>query len=174
MQVIELPIESIKPYFKNAKDHSEKQIKKIAASIKEFGFNQPIVIDKDKTIIVGHGRYIAALSLGLPEVPVIMVNLDDQRAKSYRLADNKLNEHPTQKPVRLAERALKRSSEKGDIVIDAFGGSGSTMIACDQLERRARLIELDPKYADAIVGRWCKYKEDPKVIKNGKEIQWQV
>lgn len=82
--------------------------------------------------------------------------------------------HPTQKPVQLAERALKRSSEIGDIVLDSFGGSGSTLIACEQLKRKARLIELDPKYVDAIVSRWIKYKEDPKVIKNGKEIDWII
>ena len=82
--------------------------------------------------------------------------------------------HPTQKPVRLAERALKRSSEKGDVVIDAFAGSGSTMIACDQLERKARLIELDPKYVDAIVTRWCQYKEDTRVMKNGEIIEWKA
>lgn len=80
--------------------------------------------------------------------------------------------HPTQKPVQLAERAIKRSSEKGDIVLDAFGGSGSTLISCEQLQRKARIIELDPKYTDTIVSRWCKYKEDTAVIKNGKEIQW--
>jgi DNA modification methylase len=69
---------------------------------------------------------------------------------------------------------LKRSSEKGDIVLDAFGGSGSTLIACDQLERRARLIELDPKYVDVIVTRWCQYKDDDIVVKNGEAIQWVI
>jgi len=82
--------------------------------------------------------------------------------------------HPTQNPVRLAERALKRSTEKGDIVLDAFGGSGSTLMACEQLGRKARLIELDPKYVDAIVSRYVKYKEDPGVVKNGEAIQWIV
>ena len=80
--------------------------------------------------------------------------------------------HPTQKPVQLSERGIKRSSEVGDIVLDAFGGSGSTLIGCDQLGRRARLIELDPKYVDAIVGRYCKFKEDTTIIKNGQETQW--
>lgn len=80
--------------------------------------------------------------------------------------------HPTQKPVQLAERAIKRASAKGDLVLDAFGGSGSTMIACDQLERQARLIELDPKFVDAIVGRWVQYSENTRVIKNGEEIIW--
>lgn len=80
--------------------------------------------------------------------------------------------HPTQKPVQLAERALKRTSAVGDIVLDAFGGSGSILIACEQLNRKARLIELDPKYVDAIVSRYCKYKEDMTITKNGKQIQW--
>jgi len=415
MKIIELSIEDIKPYPKNAKQHKDSQIKKIANSIKEFGFNQPIVIDKEKIIVVGHGRYFAAQSLSMETVPTITVDLDEERAKSYRLADNKLNEsewemdivieelkglslemidltgfnsnliletkedkpdlsavgkprsklgdlyelgphklicgdstdvktyekllgderarliftdpsysvnyvsiagntyasekfggtggrifnddktpeealdfykkvlkqlydfstidaniywwyasrltdinmdafrenkwhcsqtiiwlknsmvfslgqkfhriyepclmgwkqgqtsyqdftfstftelwttgdqktfaehldvwyqkrdntmqyiHPTQKPVQLAERALKRSSEKNDIVLDAFGGSGSTLIACDQLERKCRMIELDPKYVDCIVSRYCKYKEDMTIVKNGKQIQW--
>lgn len=80
--------------------------------------------------------------------------------------------HPTQKPVQLAERAIKRSSEKGDTVLDAFGGSGSTLMACEQLQRSARVIELDPQYVDAIISRWCKYTEITHVIKNGKEILW--
>jgi len=424
-----LSLSEIIPYFKNAKEHPQKQIKKVAASIQEFGFNQPIVIDKQKVIIVGHGRYLAAQFLGLPNVPTLTIDLNEERAKSYRLADNKLNEsdwtmeivieelkslslqmldltgfdanliletkeddpdlsaigaprsvlgdiyqlgehklicgdsvdpntykallgdekarlvftdppysidyqstagmpdkftgkrktqysyasdkfgggggrmfnddktpeealefykkvseqlhafstddatlywwyasrltdinmqalreqgwhfsqivlwlknslifspgqlfhriyepcmvlwkqgkshyqnltfssftelwttgglktfaenldvwyqkrdntnsyiHPTQKPVQLAERALKRSSEIGDIVLDAFGGSGSTLITCEQLGRKARLIELDPKYVDAIVGRWVKYSENQSVIKNGEEIQWNA
>lgn len=82
----------IKPYPKNAKKHPEKQVRQIANSIKEFGFNQPIVIDKAGVIIVGHGRYEAAKLLGLTEVPTIQVDLTEERAKAYRLADNKLNE----------------------------------------------------------------------------------
>ena len=63
-------------------------------------------------------------------------------------------QHPTQKPVALAEKALKNSSKSGDIVIDLFGGSGSTLIACEKIGRHARLMELDPKYCDVIVKRW--------------------
>ena len=62
--------------------------------------------------------------------------------------------HPTQKPVELIEIALENSSKAGDIVIDCFGGSGSTLIACEKQARGARLMELDEKYADAIVLRW--------------------
>jgi DNA modification methylase len=416
MKIEERKIDEIIPYHKNAKKHKDSQVKKIANSIAEFGFNQPIVVDSNNVIIVGHGRYLAAKKLGMPTVPVMELDLPEDQVKSYRLADNKLNEsdwdmdlvieelkgmslkmidlsgfnsnliletkeddpdlstvsaprsqlgdlyqlgehkllcgdstnlvdykkllgdekarlvftdppysvnyisqtgksydsqkyggtggkifnddktpeealifykeilkqihdfttedmtlywwfanslfptnlqsweetgfhysqtvfwlkehfvfsmgqiyhriyepcmvgwksgkqcykdgtfsnfsefwslgdkkfpdyldmwyakrdatskyiHPTQKPVQLSERALKRSSEKGDIVLDCFGGSGSTLIGCDQMERKARLIELDPKYVDAIVGRWCQYKQDSTVIKNGEEIQWIV
>ena len=62
--------------------------------------------------------------------------------------------HPTQKPLALVERALRNSSRKGDAVLDVFGGSGSTLIAAERLGRRARLVELDPRWCDAIVGRW--------------------
>ena len=92
MEIKEVDIKSIKPYEKNAKDHPESQISKIAKSIEEFGFNQPIVIDKEGVIIVGHGRYYAAKKLGLDKVPVLGVNLTEEQAKAYRLADNKLNE----------------------------------------------------------------------------------
>jgi DNA modification methylase len=63
-------------------------------------------------------------------------------------------QHPTQKPIVLAEKALGNSSKSGDMVIDLFGGSGSTLIACEKTNRHARLMELDPKYCDVIVKRW--------------------
>ena len=58
------------------------------------------------------------------------------------------------KPVELVERAVRNSSKTRDLVLDPFGGSGSTLIACEKSGRRARLIELDPKYVDVIVRRW--------------------
>ena len=65
--------------------------------------------------------------------------------------------HPTQKPVELVERALSNSSKAGDVVIDCFGGSGSTLIACEKTNRHSRLMELDPKYCDVIVKRWQEF-----------------
>jgi len=65
--------------------------------------------------------------------------------------------HPTMKPVELVERAIRNSSRPGDIVLDSFGGSGTTMIASEKSDRMARLIELDPKYVDVIVRRWQGY-----------------
>ncbi len=65
--------------------------------------------------------------------------------------------HPTMKPVELVERAVRNSSKTRDLVLDPFGGSGSTLIACEKSGRRARLIELDPKYVDVIVRRWQEF-----------------
>jgi len=61
------------------------------------------------------------------------------------------------KPVELIERALRNSSKAGDCVLDLFGGSGSTLIACERRERNARLMEIDPRYVDVIVRRWQEY-----------------
>ena len=65
--------------------------------------------------------------------------------------------HPTMKPVELVERAVRNSSKTRDLVLDPFGGSGTTIIACEKSGRRARLIELDPKYVDVIVKRWQEF-----------------
>lgn len=65
--------------------------------------------------------------------------------------------HPTMKPVELVERAIRNSSKTRDIVLDLFGGSGSTLIACEKTGRRARVMELDPKYVDVIIRRWQEY-----------------
>ena len=101
MEVRERPISEIKPYFKNAKEHKEKQIKQVAASIKEFGFNQPLVVDKEGVLIVGHGRYLAAQSLGLQSVPVLEVDLDPEHASAYLL-----DRLPLGQQERLAKRRL--------------------------------------------------------------------
>lgn len=92
MKILEREISEIIPYSKNAKKHDKKQVEKIANSIKEFGFNQPVVVDKDNVVIVGHGRLEAAHYLKMTKVPVLQVDLPSDKAKAYRLADNKLNE----------------------------------------------------------------------------------
>lgn len=68
-------------------------------------------------------------------------------------------EHPTMKPVELLERALMNSTRRGDLVIDFFGGSGSTLIACERLGRKCRLIEISPTYCDVILKRWVNYSK---------------
>lgn len=88
-------ISEIKPYKKNAKKHDETQIKNVMQSIKEFGVVQPIVVDKNNTIIIGHCRYEAMKRLGYDELQedwVKVVDLSEEEAEKLRLLDNKLNE----------------------------------------------------------------------------------
>ena len=73
----------------------------------------------------------------------------------WRIARTKKNElHPTMKPVELVEKAVHDGSMRNQIVLDLFGGSGTTLIACEKLNRKARLMELDEKYVDVIINRW--------------------
>lgn len=66
-------------------------------------------------------------------------------------------EHPTMKPIKLFGRQINNSSRKGENVLDSFGGSGTTLIACEQLGRKAYIMELDPHYCDVIIARWEKF-----------------
>jgi site-specific DNA-methyltransferase (adenine-specific) len=71
--------------------------------------------------------------------------------------EQKCDLHPTMKPVALIENALLNSTEAGNIVLDLFGGSGSTLIACEKLNRKCRMMEIDPCYCDVIIERWEKF-----------------
>ena len=81
--------------------------------------------------------------------------------------------HPTMKPVELVERAIQNSSKSRDIVLDLFGGSGTTLIACEKTNRQARLVELDPKFVDVIVKRWEEYTGKKAVLSN-RELEAQA
>lgn len=92
MKVQSMSITDIKPYPKNPRDN-DAGVEAVANSIKEFGWQQPIVVDKDNVIIVGHTRYKAAKKLGMKQVPVVVADeLTDEQVKAYRLADNKTGE----------------------------------------------------------------------------------
>lgn len=87
MKIEQIKTSELVPYANNAKLHSDEQVKKIAASIKEFKFNNPVLIDKDNGIIAGHGRVLAAELLKLKEVPCRPIRR--QRFNAYRLRENR-------------------------------------------------------------------------------------
>jgi ParB/RepB/Spo0J family partition protein len=94
MKIIQMDIEDIKPYKYNPRVNNSKAIDKVAESIKEFGFRQPLVIDKDNNIIVGHTRLKAAKKLKVKSLPVVIADdMTEQQIKAYRIADNKTNEY---------------------------------------------------------------------------------
>ena len=89
-----VPVSALKPYDRNARTHSPKQIRQLAASIEEFGFTNPILIDSNRRIVAGHGRVDAAKLLGLDTVPVICLDdLTEAQIRAYVIADNKLAEN---------------------------------------------------------------------------------
>lgn len=92
MQVHEIEIDQIIPYDQNPRDNSSA-VEKVADSIREFGWQQPIVIDEDKVILAGHTRHLAAMSMGSKTVPVFVANgLTEAQKKAYRIVDNKTSE----------------------------------------------------------------------------------
>lgn len=92
-QLTMVPIDDLIPYANNAKKHGVKQINQIRASLREFGFVTPVLIDFDNNIIAGHGRVEAARAEGMSEVPCVLVtNLTEAQRKAYILADNRLSE----------------------------------------------------------------------------------
>jgi len=134
-----IEINLIKPYEKNAKKHTKKQIQQVADSIKEFGFNQPIVIDKDNVLIVGHGRLEASKLLGLKEVPVLQVDLTEEQTKAYRLADNKLNESDWEMDLVIEE--LKELSEP---MLDLTGFDKDLIIEPDDKDDEVPDVPEEP------------------------------
>ena len=95
MQIIQKKLADIVPYANNTKKHDETQIKNVAESIKKYGWVQPIVIDDDGTIVIGHCRALAAERLGMEEVPCVVVSyLTEDEINALRIVDNKTNESP--------------------------------------------------------------------------------
>ena len=93
MEIWNVPVANLIPYERNAKQHPPEQVHRIAESLKQFGWQQPIVIDKDNVVIIGHGRLLAAKEIGLNFVPCVKADqLTTEQVNALRLADNKLNE----------------------------------------------------------------------------------
>ena len=128
------------------------------------------VIASDRVLWRGHpiaavaavDAYVAAAALELIDVEyeVLPAMMDIEAAS----APDALLIHPTMKPIELIERALVNSSKKGDIVLDLFGGSGSTLIAAERMDRKARLLELDPRYCDVICQRFMNFSGKPATL----------
>lgn len=119
MNVTYKPIRELKPYKKNAKKHPLKQIEQLAESIKEFGFTQPVLIDKDGYVVAGHGRILGAKKLNMKEVPTVCLSdLTPEQIKAYRLADNKLNE--SEWDIAMLDEELEELMDS-DIDMELFG-----------------------------------------------------
>ena len=93
MDILNISVDLLVPYEKNTKKHDKTQINNVAESIKQYGFVQPIVIDKDNVVVIGHCRLLAAKQLKMKEVPCVCVeDLTEEQVKALRIVDNKSNE----------------------------------------------------------------------------------
>jgi len=142
-QISHLAIGELIPAPQNARIHTRAQVRAIARSIEAFGFNAPILIDRNRQIVAGHGRFEAAKLLGLSQVPVVFLDhLTEVQAKAYRLADNKLTDRSSFNDAMVAAQ-LKELSE---LVLDF--DLTDTGFEIPEIDVRIQSLD-DPDEADA-------------------------
>ena len=165
MNVTYRNIRDLKPYKKNAKKHPKEQIEQIANSIKEFGFTQPVLIDKHNCVVAGHGRILGAKKAGLKEVPTVMLDeLTEEQIKAYRLADNKLNESDWE--YKLVDEEIQELLEQ-DIDMSLFGFD--TDLSDEELElEMEKEVKFRTKEKHLVIVP-CKSEKETKQVQ--KEIE---
>ena len=153
MNIIYKKVDELIPYARNNKIHSESQIKKIAASIQEFGFKQPVVIDDKNSIIVGHARCEGAKLAGLDEVPCIVADdLSKAQIKAYRITDNKLSDLAEWDNEMIGLELQELGELDFDISLTGFDESELNDLMNDvdfeagTEEEQGKLDKLDPKW----------------------------
>lgn len=147
-------VDDLIPYARNARTHSDEQVDKIAASIKEFGFLNPVIVDGGNGIIAGHGRIMAAKKLGLDEVPTVeAAHLTDAQKRAYILADNRLALDAGWDNELLRVEFADLTDEGFDLALTGFTDDEIEALEPDEPDfepgnedDQGKLDELDPKY----------------------------
>lgn len=140
MKIIQKNVNELIPYEKNAKKHDETQIKNVAESIKQYGFVQPVVVDKDNVIVIGHCRVLAAKQLNMKTVPCVCVDeLTEEQVKALRLVDNKTNESPWDFDL------LSEELEELDMDLSEFGFTKIEHIDMDAFFENTEPTAKEPK-----------------------------
>lgn len=135
----------LKPYGKNARTHSEAQIKQIIASIEEYGFTNPILIDENDIIIAGHGRVIASKKMGLEEVPTITLRgLTDTQKRAYVIADNKMALNAGWDEKMLLEELKDILDDGFDLKLTGFDGDELEQLLKEDMELEAKEDDFEP------------------------------
>lgn len=121
IQVVYINVDDLIPYINNSRTHSEAQVAQIAASIQEFGWTNPILIDGDKGIVAGHGRFLAARKLGREKAPCIeLSHLSPAQKRAYVIADNKLALNAGWDAELLKNELLSLNEESFDLSLTGF------------------------------------------------------
>lgn len=128
-QIEHLPTDTLVPYARNSRTHSPEQVAQIAASIREFGFTNPVLIDANNTLIAGHGRVMGAKSIGLTTVPAIrLAHLTDAQRRAYVIADNKLAENAGWDMATLAREVEDLTADGFELDLLGFGADELTAL----------------------------------------------
>ena len=147
LNIVYRQIKDLKPYKKNAKKHNKEQVEWIANSIKEFGFTQPVIVDKNNEVVAGHGRILGAKKAGLKSVPTVCLeDLTEEQIKAYRLVDNKLNE--SEWDYNLLDEELENLTE--DIDMNLFGFDLTEEIEQEETKKKVE-FEIKEKYEVHII-----------------------
>ena len=142
------------PYDKNAREHSPEQVAQIAASIVEFGFLNPILVDSNDGIVAGHGRLSAAKELALDVVPVVVLDhLTENQKKAYILVDNKLAENATWNEDLLAEEIIKLNLQDFDLNILGWTDEELKALQEDGWASDIEDVEKNEENLDGIMGK---------------------
>lgn len=121
IEIKNMRVDELIPYVNNARKHSDSQVAQIAASIREFGFNNPILTDGSNGVIAGHGRLMAAIKLGLETAPVIeLSHLSEIQKRAYILADNRIAENATWDEALIQVELEALASNGFDILLTGF------------------------------------------------------
>ena len=156
MQLQWINLDKLIPYARNPRKN-DNAVSKTAGSIKEFGWKQPIVVDKDYVIVAGHTRLMAAQQLGLGKAPVVIADdLSPEQVKAYRLADNRVGEE--------AEWGAAWELSPGDVAYVWHAGTK----AGEMTGRACYAMEISPAYVDIAVRRWQEFTGRLPCL-NGKE-----
>jgi hypothetical protein len=122
LSILFLPIEALELSPNNSRTHSQQQVQQLAASIREFKFNVPVLVDSHRRVLAGHGRLLAAKSLGMKTVPTISLeHLSEAQASAFMIADNKLTENSSWDKKLLGEQLKILSEAEIDFSLDALG-----------------------------------------------------
>lgn len=159
LNIVYKNIKELKPYKKNAKKHDKTQVEQIANSIKEFGFTQPVIIDKNNCVVAGHGRILGAKKAGLKQVPTVTLEeLTEEQIKAYRLVDNKTNESDWD--FSLLDEELGILAETVDMELFGFD-TNSLEDYFEQEEEKEVKFKVKPKHEVHII---CDSTEQAKKV----------
>ena len=160
IQIVYKKIGDLKPYKKNAKKHPKEQVERIANSIKEFGFTQPVIIDKDNCVVAGHGRILGAKKAGLKTIPTVKLeSLTEEQIKAYRLVDNKTNESDWD--FSLLDEELGILAQ--DIDMELFGFD--TDMTDEELEEAIKEVTFKVKEKHLVIVE-CKTEDETYKLEN--------